>query len=406
MFSWWKQWWQSSRVRGNRDPGWVAMGHRTSGWSRSPRPAELLAELRTTAYACAMINAGICATFAPRLYMRLLPGEKAPKTGAKVIDEQTARRILSKEAPPKPGQGTIVEVIDHPLLTLLRSANEEMNGHELWETTALSLEVLGNAYWWLEGDPPVSVWPLPAARIRPAGASFPGDWVLDTANGPLRLDGNQVLHFRNPTLEYLYGPGWGPMRAAYEPAALATRFHTYRRGLWENAATPGVILSTNQPLGEEEVDRIESRWQQRFGRGGSGRLLVTDADFKVSTVQFSPADMASLAEAGATRAEIANAFGVPLAFLTSDTNLANLQAAEHQHRSLAILPRLRRRDDRLNEKLTRRFDPTGRLFLAADNPVPDDREADLRQLKADLRLGVLTVEEVRRARGLGPRPSA
>ena len=70
-----------------------------------------------------------------------------------------------------------------------------------------------------------------------------------------------------------------------------------------------------------------------------------------------------------TKDEIANAFGVPLAFLTTETNLANLQAAMQQHSSLAIRPRLQRRDEKINEQLIPLYDPTHRLFVASDDPM-------------------------------------
>jgi HK97 family phage portal protein len=374
----------------------------TSG--RGPTPRELLNELRTTAYACASINAGACATFVPRLYVRLdQSNPKAPKGFTHPLGKRIDPKNLC--VPSQPG-AVIHEITDHPILNLLRSVNDHMNGTDLLELTALSMEVLGNAFWWLEGEGkakiPESIWPLPAQRMRHAGGADAGSWIFDSASGPVLLEGDRVIHFRVPSLEDIYGLGSGPMRAAYEPATLASRFHAFRRGLWENAAVPGVVLSSSQPLPEEEVARIESRWQQRFGKGGSGRVLVTDNDFKVSTIQYSPADLAHLAEAGATRDEIANAFGVPLAYLTKESNLANLQAARVQHLSLTILPRLRRRDDRINECLVRRFDPTGRLFLASDHPVPEDRELLLRQQETDLRLGVVTINEVRQSRGLPP----
>jgi hypothetical protein len=65
---------------------------------------------------------------------------------------------------------------------------------------------------------------------------------------------------------------------------------------------------------------------------------------------------------------IANAFHVPLAFLTTQTNLANLQAAESQHMSKAINPQ--RRDEKLNEQLIPIYDPTRCLFLASEDPSP------------------------------------
>jgi phage portal protein BeeE len=106
----------------------------------------------------------------------------------------------------------------------------------------------------------------------------------------------------------------------------------------------------------------------------------------------------------ATKEDIANAFHVPLSFLTSETNLANLQAAEHQHLSQAIAPRLTRRDQKLNEQLIPLYDPTGRLFLASDDPVPANGELLLRERALDLKYGVVTVNEVRSQRGLPPLP--
>ena len=38
-------------------------------------------------------------------------------------------------------------------------------------------------------------------------------------------------------------------------------------------------------------------------------------------------------------------------------------------RSKAISPRLRRRDEKLNERLLPLFDPSGRLFLASEDPI-------------------------------------
>jgi len=49
-------------------------------------------------------------------------------------------------------------------------------------------------------------------------------------------------------------------------------------------------------------------------------------------------NLAALADMKATKADIANAFHVPLPFLTGETNLANMQASDHLHKTLAILP--------------------------------------------------------------------
>jgi hypothetical protein len=87
-------------------------------------------------------------------------------------------------------------------------------------------------------------------------------------------------------------------------------------------------------------------------------------------------------------------FHVPLAFLTTQTNLANLQAAESQHMSKAINPRLQLRDEMLNEQLIPIYDPTRRL----------DPEATWQTMKINIQFGIVTINEARDAQGLTPVP--
>src|SRR5205807_7054943 len=121
----------------------------------------------------------------------------------------------------------------------------------------------------------------------------------------------------------------------------------------------------------------------KLRRGGAGKVLVAESGLKVQVLQHSLGDLAALADLKVTREEIANAFHVPLSFLTSETNLANLQAAEHQHMAKAIRPRLQRRDEKLNEQLLPLYDASGRLFVASDDPVPRNAEQALDQMQVD-----------------------
>ncbi len=125
---------------------------------------------------------------------------------------------------------------------------------------------------------------------------------------------------------------------------------------------------------------------------------------KLQILSHSLGDLAQLAEMGATKEDVMNAFHVPVSYFTKETNLANLQAADHQHKSLAVSPRLTRRDQKLNEQLVPLYDPTGRLFLASDDPVPVNQEMDFREREIDMKYGIVTINEVRGQRGLPPVP--
>jgi hypothetical protein len=93
--------------------------------NRNPTPNEQLAELKNTAFTCASINAAVCAAFAPRLYLATHLDQPEPKCLTKRLDRRTEERLRSR--PTLPAIFTkarkIQEVLDHPLLTLLRKVN-------------------------------------------------------------------------------------------------------------------------------------------------------------------------------------------------------------------------------------------------------------------------------------------
>jgi HK97 family phage portal protein len=235
-------------------------------------------------------------------------------------------------------------------------------------------------------------------------ANIVDGYRVRTARGEELLRPDQVIAFRYPDPASPYTAGLSPLRACFDQVRLASELTTFKRTKIDNQALPDAILSPEGALGEEERDRLEALWNNRLRRGGAGRVLIAESSLRVQLLEHSLGDLAALADLRATKEDIANAFHVPLAFLTSETNLANLQAAEQQHAARAIRPRLRRRDEKLNEQLVPLFDPTGRLFLASDDPVPADREAAAREQEMHLRHGVVTINEVRSRLGLPPVP--
>lgn len=378
---------------------------------RAPNSHELLNELKNTAYTCANLNASVCATFPPRLYVVTKRGEHTPRVPTRELSHEEQRSLHQRPELSHHLKAArhVEEVIEHPLITLFRAVNPTHNSHDLWELTTLYQEVQGSAYWHLTFDAlgiPEEIWILPSHQVQPVRGSRSTNLIdyyrVQTGTGEQHLSPEEVIHFRYPHPRDPYGPGLSPLRASFEQVALSSEYLAYKRSLWNNNAMPSVIISPGEVISEEERERLEATWMQRFSRGGNGRVLVTESNVSVDLVQHSMSDLAELAEAGVTREEIANAFGIPLAFLTTQTNLANLQAADHQHASKAIRPRLRRRDEKINEKLIPLFDPTGRLFVASDDPVPANQQHQLRQQEMDLKWGVRTINEVRAERGLPP----
>jgi HK97 family phage portal protein len=380
--------------------------------TRAPNATELAEQLKNTAWTCASINASVCATFPPRLYVATEADQPAPKCRTKALARAAETRLRSAALPPRFTKAhQIREVTDHPLLALLAQVNPVHNAFDLWELTDLSLEVHGKAFWKLDFDAlgtPEAVWPLPAQNVTPRrhpdSPNLIDSFEYRTGSRAAAFGPDEVIFFRFPDPRDPYLGGLSPLRACFESASYLSELFALKSSIMQNEALPGAVVSPAEVISEEERDRLEARWNQKFRRGGRGRVLFAESALSVSVLQQSLGDLAALAEAGATREDIANAFHVPISMLTKDTNLANLQAAEYQHAQVAVRPRLHRRDEKLNEQLVPLYDPTGRLFLWADDPVPLNYDYLQKQEKQDLQLGVTSINEVRADRGLPPAP--
>lgn len=384
--------------------------------NRNPTANELMAELKNTAFTCASINAAVCAAFPPKLYVATYNSSQAvPRCLRKHLDPRTEQRLRSCRtlSPRITKAAQLEEVLDHPLLTLLQQVNPVHNSFDLWELTTLYQEVHGSAYWYLSVGPlgtPDEIWILPSQNVTPTREPDSNAIVDYYAYRPgggggareQRFHPSEIIHFRYPDPRDPYTAGLSPLRAAYENVALTSDYLAFKKATWENAAIPSALVSPAEVLGEEQRDRLEAQWNQKYRRGGAGRVLVAESSMKVDVLSHSMGDLAALAEYRLTKEDIANAFHVPLSFLTSQTNLANLQAAEYQHMAKAIGPRLQRRDEKLNEQLIPLYDPSGRLFVASADPVPIDAQATVLRHELDLKFGVVTINEVRGERSLPP----
>jgi HK97 family phage portal protein len=378
---------------------------------REPTANELLAGLKNTAFACISINASVCANFPPRLYVATHDSQPEARCLKKSLDRKTEHRLRTlPHLPPRVTKAArLEEVLEHPLLTLLRQVNPVHNAFDLWELTTLYQEVHGSAYWLMNFDAlgvPAEIWILPSQNVTPRhepdSRNLVDYYEYVTGHHQQRFRPEQIIHFRYPDPRNPYTAGLSPLRACWEQTDMLSDYAAFKKARFENRAVPDAIVTPDEKIGEEEMDRFEAQWNQKLRRGGAGKVVIAESGLKVQLLTQSMGDLAALAEMGKTKEDICNAFHVPIAFFTTQTNLANLQASERLHMSKAIGPRLTRRDEKLNEQLVPLFDPSGRLFLASEDPVPVDAEQSVAQEQLDLKYGIVTINELRGERGLPP----
>jgi HK97 family phage portal protein len=381
--------------------------------NREPTANELMAELKGTAWTCASLNAAVCANYYPRLFVATHTGQAAPRAPVKNLDRRTQEWLRSRKDLPArwTKAAKLQEVTEHVLLELFASPNPFLSQYDLFELTTLYQEVLGSAYWQLDIGPlgvPRAIWVMPAQNMTPEreadSPNLVDRYCYQTGKTRDYFPPDQIMHFRYPDPRSPYTSGLSPLRAAIESVNLTSHYNARRSAIFEQTAVPDAVVTPSEVIGDDERERLEMMWNQRFRRGGAGRALVTESPMKVQLLRQSMGDLALLAEQGATKEDVANAFHVPLSYLTRETNMANIQAAHQQHMMTAISPRLSRRDERVNNQLVPRFDPTGRLFIASEDPVPVNLENQLQRMDLSLKYGVVTINEVRQEQGMDPVP--
>lgn len=364
-------------------------------------------------YACANKNAISCAQIPLRLYAAK-PARRSKayfptkKVEAKRKDylakSPSVYRYFNKAA-------DVEEVVEHPFLDLMINVNEFNNQFDILELMFLFQELCGNAYWYIDRENslgvPTEIWPLYSqyVRIIPDKQKFIShyEFVVTEAEKHI-VKPESIVHFKyvNPQDAFY---GLGPLQAAVLAADLSEGMNTYETSLLKNDARPDMALilpeTAGMPKGDE-LKRQRKEWYQRFrGVKKKGNLVILSGGAELKEVSLTPKEMAFLEGRKATRTEICAIFGVPESKVsTEDVNRANAEAGDYAYMKDTVLPRIRKVEQKINEKLLPMFDE--RLFCAFDNPVPEDKEHRLKEIESHLKTGYSAPNEEREKDGLDP----
>ena len=218
---------------------------------------------------------------------------------------------------------------------------------------------------------------------------------------PQRYEPEEVIHFRFPNLRDPYGEGMAPLLAAFEDVQADGKQIAQDNAMLDNRARPDAIVSPIEPIGQREAERLEKKLHRKFGKGGAGGVLVAESGMKFQAATFPPKQLESVARRQMSKVQIANVFDVPMSLLeTENVNRANAEAGHYQHALMAVRPRCRLIEGAINEDLCPRFDE--RLFVAFDDPVPENREQRRLDHEKYLGTGGVTINEVREELGRDP----
>ncbi|MFO0799531.1 MAG: phage portal protein [Gemmataceae bacterium] len=307
----------------------------------------------------------------------------------------------------------------HPLARLLDRPNPWLTPWELWYLTVVYLELTGNCFWYVApqsvGDTrlgtPGEIWliPTPWVTVLPDAQEFVKGYRVTAPNAPAETFGpDEVIHLKypNPLDPHL---GLSPLQANALAVDANTELLRARVQTFQNGPRPGVVLRTEQTLTDQTVARLEDKIQAKFaGRDNWHRPLILEQGLAASPWTLTPAEMDFLNSSRMTRDEILAVFRVP-APITGVVENLGLGAdiwfgARVMFCEGAVQPKLDLIGQCLTRDLGRRYGPD----VAMSFPDCSPRHADQRRKddETDARLGLRTVNEIRRGRGLEPYPDA
>ena len=372
-------------------------------------------QFRSWVYAAANINAFGVSSVPLRLYVRNRAGTRLYRT-AKVGRDR--KSYLMGDTGRSPSRTVLTKMHDfgadfeevtesHPVLDLLRKVNPSMNGFDLAATRTLWQELTGNAYLRVIRNQlgvPAELWPMPPqwVEIVPSDTTFIAGYRYGReSNSRVTFQPDEVLHFKRTNPEDLYY-GLGKVEAAWGVIDLNEAIHEMDTAMAANRARPDYLATIqNTDASEEAIEEFERMVNERLrGADKAGKFIALTGQVDLKPMQFPPKDLGGRDE---IVEEIAAVFGVPVSMLkANDPNLASATTGFAQWRESTILPLLRLDEETLNQKLLPMFGLEDDAVLAYDDPVPANRQLDLTEHQTLVQAGVMTINEVREARGLEP----
>lgn len=262
--------------------------------------------------------------------------------GKNVVAYQSINRIADAVASVKLGvyRGE-TELIDHPLLTLLRRPNPMQSYGDYVRAKVSYLMIAGNGYEerFMVGSDVKELYQLRPDRmsILPSANGVPAAYVYKVGQNTTRWDVDprtlscDVRHIKlfNPLNDWY---GMSPVEAGAYALDQNNESMAWMQALLQNSARPSGALTVKDggTLADENFNRLKAQIEEQYsGSTNAGRPMLLEGGLEWQQMGLSPSDMGIIESKFASARDVALAFGVPpqLLGIPGDNTYANYAEA-------------------------------------------------------------------------------
>lgn len=294
----------------------------------------------------------------------------------------------------------LVEITEHPILTLLNDVNPWDEGYGFREGMYSDLQAFGRYFCQMigtdGGGPPTELWRMLPQKtvILKDPVEFIKGYKYGTGPTEHIYQPHEVLWF------HLFDPsdpwgGLGPLEAWLKTIDGDFAIAAYQEWIFNRGGTPDTVIVSKSTMGDDAKRSFRKMWRSMFGTlfARQESVAIVEGDVEIKQLGNKPREMEFVKGKEVSRDEIGQAFGVPKALLTSDdVNLSNAKEGSITHMRNTVWPMVRRVEDRENQAFVPLW--SDRMFIIHENPIQEDRVIRITERPSQLAAGY-SVNEIR-----------
>lgn len=326
------------------------------------------------------ISTGVaCATW--RLYATKAGG-KYSKDSAWANGHREGRRLKFLQAQ---AAGSLQEITDHPLLTMLAKPNARMTGRQAIQVCQTHLDLKGESFWLMERNPagmPVGYWPVPPHWVTSCPTAAQPFYKISSNVIQADVPPSEMIWLRDIDPENPYGRGSGVAESLGDELDISEYASKHVKAWFTNGAMPAAIIQLKGASPDQAAKAREAWERQHTGFWSAFKNFFTGAEIAVERMDTSFADQELNDLRTWQHHLIREVFAVPpeVMGVIENSNRSTIDAAQFIFATGVLVPRLEFLRSELQTRLIPQFDD--RLVLEYDTPVPEAREFQLQTVQA------------------------